>query len=288
MFTPLDHNTLSHLKNQGLSGPYDLALIIGSGLGGLVEHIHDKICLPYSTIPHFPQSTVSGHAGTLVAGCLGPLRILAFQGRAHYYETGKPASMRLPIALCANFRIPSLLITNAAGSTTRDIPVGALVCIKDHINYSGLNPLIATQGIPLSDQSFVSMIDAYSPRLRRDLQSAAENEGISLYEGVYMWFSGPSFETPSEVAMAHKLGAHLVGMSTVPEVILARYYGLEVAALSVVTNYGAGLSVPSVAYETPHHETKAEAARASKTFERLILSFCKSHILSRTSEASLS
>src|SRR5579883_2187454 len=157
-----DQQTLSYVQENGVQGPYDLALIIGSGLGGLVDNIKDGLRLPYSTIPGFPRSTVSGHAGTLVAGRLGDFRVIAFQGRAHYYETGKPSSMRPPIALCAALGIPSLLITNAAGSTTREIPVGALVCVTDHINYSGHNPLMATEGIPLTDHSFVSMVDAYS------------------------------------------------------------------------------------------------------------------------------
>jgi purine-nucleoside phosphorylase len=270
----IDQQTLTFLHENGVQGPYDLAIIIGSGLGNLVNHIKEKIQVPYSNIPGFPKSTVSGHAGTLVTGYLGERRVIAFQGRSHYYETRQPAGMRPLIAVCSELQIPSLLITNAAGSTTREIPVGALVCLTDHINYSGLNPLMATEGIPLTDHSFVSMVGAYSLKLRTALHKAAQQESITLHEGVYMWFSGPSFETPAEVAMAHKLGAHLVGMSTVPEVILARYYGLEVAAVSVVTNYGAGLSSPSH-YETPHHETKAEAARAAKTFEQLVTTFCK-------------
>jgi purine-nucleoside phosphorylase len=224
------------------------AIVLGSGLGSLVEEIENPIRVPYGDLPGFPASGVTGHAGELVAGRLGKTPVIMLSGRAHYYEKGDPRVMRLPIEVLAGLGVHSLILTNSAGSVRDDMPPGSVMQIADHINYSGMNPLIGEEG----DRRFVGMTTAYDPDLALDMQNAAIRAGIPLFSGVYMWFSGPSFETPAEIRMARTLGADAVGMSTVPEVILARYFGLRVAAASVVTNYGAGMT----GAELSHEETK--------------------------------
>jgi purine-nucleoside phosphorylase len=253
------------VRAGGFDGHFDAALVLGTGLGSLVEELVDPVSLAYADIPHFPRSGVSGHAGRLVAGALEGRRVLLFQGRAHYYETGDPSAMRVPVALVHALGIEALILTNAAGSVRAHLRPGSLVALSDHLNLAGANPLLRDH----SDARFVSLTGAYDEGLRFALKGAAQRAGIALSEGVYAWFSGPSFETPAEIRMVQILGGDLVGMSTVPEVILARYYGLRVAAVSVVTNLAAGIEGASPS----HQETKDTAAEASDSFKRLIRSF---------------
>ncbi|MGO4573117.1 purine-nucleoside phosphorylase [Microvirga sp. 2TAF3] len=253
------------VRANGLDGSFDAAFVLGTGLGPLVDELTDAVSLPYAEIPYFPNSGVSGHAGRLVAGMLEGKRVLLFQGRAHYYETGDAGAMRVPVALVKELGIPVLVLTNAAGSVRAHIRPGSLVAINDHLNLSGANPLLRDH----TEGRFVSLTGAYDEDLRKILQAAARKAGIDLPEGVYAWLSGPSFETPAEIRMTQILGGDLVGMSTVPEVILARYYGLKVAAVSVVTNLAAGIEGASPS----HQETKDTAAEASDRFKRLIRSF---------------
>jgi purine-nucleoside phosphorylase len=253
------------VRSRGFDGRFDAAFVLGTGLGPLVDEVEDTVSLPYAEIPNFPQSGVSGHAGRLVAGHLQGKRVLLFQGRAHYYETGDASAMRVPVALVRKLNVPVLVLTNAAGSVRDTIRPGSLVAINDHINLSGANPLLRDH----TDERFVSLTGAYDMQLRQVLNKAAKKAGVDLPEGVYAWFSGPSFETPAEIRMVQILGGDLVGMSTVPEVILARYYGLRVAAISVVTNLAAGIEGASPS----HQETKDTALEASERFKRLIRSF---------------
>ncbi|WP_246728366.1 purine-nucleoside phosphorylase [Microvirga terricola] len=257
--------TAEFVRARGFDGKFDAAFVLGTGLGTLVDEVTNAVSLPYADIPHFPKSGVSGHAGRLVAGMLEGKRVLLFQGRAHYYETGDAGAMRVPVALVRELNVPALVLTNAAGSVRAEIRPGSLVAINDHLNLSGTNPLLKDH----TDGRFVSLTGAYDEGLRRTLQGAAKKAGIDLPEGVYAWLSGPSFETPAEIRMTQILGGDLVGMSTVPEVILARYYGLKVAAISVVTNLAAGIEGASPS----HQETKDTAAEASERFKRLIRSF---------------
>ena len=224
------------------------AVVLGSGLGSLVESIADPLRISYRELPGFPVSGVTGHAGELVAGHLGREPVIMLSGRAHYYEKGDAKAMRLPIEVLKGLGVQSLILTNSAGSLRQDMPPGSVMQITDHINYSGMNPLIGEEG----DERFVGMTSAYDDALSTDMRNAAIRRGIPLFTGVYMWFSGPSFETPAEIRMARTLGADAVGMSTVPEVILARYFGLRVAAASVITNFGAGMT----GAELSHEETK--------------------------------
>ena len=193
--------------------------------------------------------------------------MVVLSGRAHYYEGGGADVMRTPLETLKALGCDTLLLTNAAGSLRQEFAPGTPMLISDHINWSGLNPLIGEE----SDRRFLDMSAAYDPDLRARLKTLATEEEIALGEGVYMWFSGPSFETPAEIRMAKLLGADAVGMSTVPEAILARYLGLRVAAISTITNYGAGLQ----AHGLSHEETKSTALMAVDALKRLIRRFVK-------------
>lgn len=238
------------------------AIILGSGLGGLVDQISEPIRVSYSDLEGFPAGGVSGHAGEVVAGKIEGMPVIMLSGRVHYYEHGKADAMRLPIEVLAAIGVKRLILTNSAGSLRDDLPPGSIMLITDHINWSGMNPLI---GEP-TDKRFVGMTNAYSSTMMENLTAVAKDQKIELGEGVYMWFSGPSFETPAEIRMAKLLGADAVGMSTVPEVILARFVGLEVAAFSVITNFGAGMT----GSELSHTETKEMAPRGGALLRRLL------------------
>lgn len=238
------------------------AIVLGSGLGSLVDVVADAIRIPYADIPGFPESAVSGHAGELVAGYLGGQPVIMLSGRVHYYERGDSGAMRPAIEALAGIGIQSLILTNSAGSVRQDLPPGSVMQITDHINYSGINPLIGEE----SDRRFVGMTSAYDADLALAMRNAAICATVPLFSGVYMWFSGPSFETPAEIRMARTLGADAVGMSTVPEVILARFFGMRVAAASVITNYGAGMT----GAELSHEETKDMAPIGGKRLAAIL------------------
>lgn len=256
---------LATLRDAGFQGPYACAVVAGTGLGALAEGLEDAASLDYAAIPGFPGAGVSGHRGRLHRGRIAGRPVLVFEGRAHPYESGDAAVMRLPLTCARELGARCLFLTNAAGSLRPEVGPGRLAMLTDHINLSGLHPLIGEA----DDARFVPMTDAYDPALRARLAEAARGEGIPLAEGIYAWFSGPSFETPAEVRMAGILGADLVGMSTVPETILARFLGLKVVAVSAVTNLAAG-----IAGGAPHHaETKAVAAAAAGDLARLVRAF---------------
>ncbi|MGI3186175.1 purine-nucleoside phosphorylase [Nioella aestuarii] len=257
-----DHTALVDLiRSRAGSEPVSLGLILGSGLGHLAEAV-DGVAIDYSDLPGFPHAGVSGHNPKLVIGDLEGTRVAVFGGRAHYYESGRGDAMRLPLEVLKALGAETLIVTNAAGSMRSDIQPGDLMLLNDHINFSGLNPLI---GEP-SDRRFVPMKDAYDPAIRAALKTSAEAEGIDLAEGVYAWYSGPSFETPAEIRAIRILGADAVGMSTVPEVILARFLGLRAAAISTVTNMAAGLSDEAIS----HEHTKAMAPLGAAKLEKIL------------------
>ncbi|WP_136657780.1 purine-nucleoside phosphorylase [Nitratireductor sp. XY-223] len=229
----------------------ETAIVLGSGLGSLAGEVRDPVRVPYEDLEGFPHSGVSGHAAEVVAGHLGETPVIMLSGRAHYYEKGDASVMRAPLETLHGLGVKRLILTNAAGSLREDMPPGSVMQITDHINFSGSNPLI---GEP-SDRRFVGLTNAYDADMAQEMRDAAKATGTDLHQGVYMWFSGPSFETPAEIRMARTFGADAVGMSTVPEVILARFLGLRVAAASVVTNLAAGMS----GTEISHDETKEMA-----------------------------
>lgn len=225
-----------------------VGLVLGSGLGGLVDEVKNAIRVSYGELPGFPKSGVTGHAGELVAGDFNGTPVIMMAGRAHYYEHGNAGAMRPALEVLQGIGVETLMLTNAAGSLEPDMGPGSVMLITDHINFSGSNPLF---GEP-TDRRFVGLTQAYDPGMRAALEAAAQKTGTPLHKGVYMWFSGPSFETPAEIRMARIVGANAVGMSTVPEVILARFLGLRVAACSVITNLAAGMT----GGELSHQETK--------------------------------
>ena len=251
---------------QSLAGtaPVRLGLVLGSGLGHLAEEV-DGTAIDYADLPGFPHAGVSGHNPKLVIGELEGIRVAVFGGRAHYYESGRGDAMRLPLEVLKALGAEALILTNAAGSMRPDIPPGELMLLSDHINFSGLNPLIGEQ----SDARFVPMKDAHNPAMRAALQAAADAEGLALKEGFYAWYSGPSFETPAEIRAIRTLGADAVGMSTVPEVILARFLGLRVAAISTITNMAAGMSDENIS----HEHTKAMAPLGAAKLELILRRF---------------
>lgn len=254
------------VRDRAGDAPVALGIVLGSGLGHLAKAV-EGAAVPYADLPGFPHAGVSGHVSRLVVGSLQGVRVAAFAGRAHYYETGDAAAMRLPLEVLRELGARTLLLTNAAGSLDPQMPTGSVMALADHINVSGMNPLI---GEP-TDARFVPMTDAHDPALRARLRAAAEAEGVDLREGVYAWYSGPSFETPAEIRMIRTLGADAVGMSTVPEVILARFLGLRVAALSVITNMAAGLSDEAIS----HDHTKAMAPLGAAKLERVLRRFLR-------------
>lgn len=238
------------------------ALVLGSGLGGLVDEVTDAVHIPYAQLPAFPQSGVTGHAGQLVAGDLAGTPVVMLAGRSHYYEHGNAAAMRPALEALAGIGIEKLILTNAAGSLESEMGPGSVMLITDHINFSGTNPLF---GEP-TDRRFVGLTEAYDPAIRAAFEAAAKASDTPLHKGVYMWFSGPSFETPAEIRMARVFGANAVGMSTVPEVIIARFLGLRVAACSVVTNFAAGMT----GQELSHQETKEMAPQGGQRLATIL------------------
>ena len=254
------------IRAKAGAAPVTLGLVLGSGLGHLIGAV-DGVSIDYSDLAGFPHAGVSGHQPRLVIGTLEGVRVAVLGGRAHYYETGDSSVMRRPLEVLRALGAAELILTNAAGSFRADAPPGALMLITDHINFSGRNPLI---GEP-TDARFVNMNDAYDPGLRRRLAAAASAQGVDLPEGVYAWYSGPSFETPAEIRALRLLGADAVGMSTVPEVILARFLGLRVAAVSVITNMAAGMSDEAIS----HDHTKAMAPIGAAKLERVLRTYLR-------------
>lgn len=209
-----------------------VALVLGSGLGGLAARLGAATAISYTELDGFPATSVSGHQGTLHVGQLGGLDCAVLAGRSHYYEHGRADAMRVPLETLRALGVSTLILTNAAGSLRPEVGPGSVMLISDHINYSGMNPLIGVAG----DAKFVGMSEAYDEHVRRLAHDAAGSIGVALAEGVYMWFSGPSFETPAEVRAARILGADAVGMSTVPEVIVAIHAKMRVLGISVITD----------------------------------------------------
>jgi purine-nucleoside phosphorylase len=256
------------LRERGVTEPVSTALILGTGLGSVADELKDPICIPYPDLPGFPAANVSGHAGRLWVGTWEGVRVAIMEGRAHFYESGDARAMASSLASLHALGVGTLVITNSAGSVNLDWHPGTVVLINDHINFSGTNPLIGDR----SDRRFVNLREAYDRRLRARFRQAAAAAGkANLPEGVYMWFSGPSFETPAEVKAAKLLGADLVGMSTVPEVILARQLDMRVLALSLVTNYATGVKTG----DPSHAETKSVAAAGAVAIKRLLRAFMK-------------
>jgi purine-nucleoside phosphorylase len=231
-----------------------IGIVLGSGLGKVADSITQPVVVPYAEIPHFPQSTVDGHTGRMVAGGMGGAPVVAMQGRVHFYEGYSPLQVTFPMRVLGALGIQVVVLTNAAGGIGGDLKVGQLVTLNDHLNCMGWNPLVGANEArfgyrPGAGLRFFDMTEAYSKRLRALARQAAAQEGFALEEGVYVAVSGPSFETPAEIRAFRGMGATLVGMSTVPETIVARHMGIDVLAISCVTNLAAGLGTTELSHE---------------------------------------
>ena len=231
-----------------------IGIVLGSGLGAVADAVTEAVKVPYSEIPHFPQSTVAGHSGRIVAGRLNGVAVAVMQGRVHFYEGYTPQQVTLPMRVLGALGIRAVVLTNAAGGIGAGYRQGQLVLLGDHINQMGWNPLCGPNEErfgyrPGAGLRFFDMTEAYSKALRKLAHDAAQEEGFGLEEGVYLATSGPSFETPAEIRAFRTLGATLVGMSTVPETIVARHMGVQVVGISCVTNLAAGLSETHLSHE---------------------------------------
>ncbi|WP_085992940.1 purine-nucleoside phosphorylase [Oceanobacillus senegalensis] len=225
-----------------------VGLILGSGLGVLAEEIEDPVKIKYETIPGFPVSTVEGHAGQLVIGELKGITVLALQGRFHYYEGYSLEKVTFPVRVMKELGIETVVVTNAAGGVNQTFTPGDLMLITDHINNAGDNPLIGPNDERIGVR-FPDMSTAYTASLQQLVREVAKDLNMDLKEGVYVWNSGPSYETPAEIRMLEKLGGDAVGMSTVPEVIVARHAEMDVIGISCITNMAAGILDQPLSHE---------------------------------------
>jgi purine-nucleoside phosphorylase len=239
-----------------------LALLLGSGWARLGEALVLRAEIDYAELPAFPALAVGGHVGRVRVGTLAGVELLLLSGRKHAYEDGDPGAMKGAIRTLAAAGVTTLLQTNAAGSLDPALPPGSLMLLTDHLNLPQRSPLVGEA----DDRRFVDLAAAYDPALAVAARAAAATAGMTLHEGVYAWVLGPQFETPAEIRMLQRLGAQAVGMSTVPETILARHAGLKVLALSMITNMGCGLSAEALS----HAHTLAGAARAADDAARLM------------------
>lgn len=257
-------DTLAYLRQKVSINP-KVGLILGSGLGQLAEEISSPQIVSYSELPHFPVSTVEGHKGQLVVGELAGKQVVTMQGRFHYYEGYSLEEVTYPVRVMKQMGVETLIVTNAAGGVNRQFRAGDLMLITDHINLIGANPLRGPNADRLGPR-FPDMSEAYNKELRQQCLAVAREEGIQLRQGVYAGLSGPSYETPAEIKFLHIIGADAVGMSTVPEVIVANHSNMRVLGISCITNMAAGV----LPQKLSHHEVMETAERVKATFTRLI------------------
>jgi purine-nucleoside phosphorylase len=251
-----------------------LGIVLGSGLGAVADAVAEPVIVPYGDIPHFPKSTVEGHPGRIVAGDLGGVAVIVMQGRVHFYEGYSPAQVTFPMRVLGALGVQTVILTNAAGGIQDGYHIGQLVALSDHINFMGWNPLTGPNeprfaSIPGAALRFFDMTEAYSKRLRALASEAATVEGIDLVEGVYLATPGPSFETPAEIRAFRTMGATLVGMSTVPETIVARHMGIEVLGISCVTNLAAGLGAEKLSHTEVFEAGRRVEHRLAALLKRL-------------------
>lgn len=253
--------TAAFLKNKGIK-EVDFGLILGSGLGELADEIQDAILIDYSDIPNWGKSTVVGHAGKLIYGTLAGKKVLALQGRFHFYEGNPLDVVTFPVRVLAELKATGIVVTNAAGGVTHG--PGTLMLINDHINFTGQNPLIG-ENLDAYGPRFPDMTHAYDVAYQATAHEVAKKADIKLADGVYMGFTGPTYETPAEIRFSETVGADAVGMSTVPEVIVAVHSGLRVLGISAITNHAAGKQS-----ELNHAEVVEVTTRIKETFKTLV------------------
>ena len=242
-----------------------IGVVLGSGLGAFADKVAGAVTIPFAEIPHFPKSTVPGHSGKLVIGTLDGVPVAVMQGRVHAYEGYTPQEVTFPVRVLGLLGVKTLVVTNAAGGIRPGLKQGDLVLLSDHINFTGHSP-VAGENDERFGPRFFDMTEAYSKRLRKLAAATAEHAGFPLAEGVYLCVLGPSFETPAEIRAFHSMGADLVGMSTVQEVIVARHMGIEVLGISCVTNLAAGIQLEPLS----HEEVMETGRRVSTRFAQLL------------------
>jgi purine-nucleoside phosphorylase len=245
-----------------------VGIVLGSGLGGLGGEITDLVAVPFAELPGWPSASAPGHAGRLLLGYLDGVPVVCLQGRLHLYEGNSERTVVEPVLLMGRLGAPVIVLTNAAGGVNESFPAGTLMIISDHLNLTGRSPLVGANDDAIGPR-FPDLVDAWSPRLRSLVRQAAQGEGIDVREGVYAGLTGPTYETPAEVRMLRTMGADAVGMSTVLEAIAARWAGLEIVGISLVTNPGAGVTGEPLS----HEEVLAAAAEAGPRFIRLVRRF---------------
>ena len=253
-----------YLKTQVALRP-TVGLVLGSGLGDFADTLEEIVKIPYSQIPDFPQPTVAGHSGAFVFGKKQGKTVVALQGRLHFYEGFTQQELTLPIRVLAAIGVKTLVLTNAAGGVNLNFTPGDLMLIADHINYSGANPLIG-QNLEAFGPRFPDVSDLYTGTLRKAIREKAAQAGIPLQQGVYLMYSGPNYETPAEIRMFRSFGADAVGMSTVPEALVAGHSGLQVVGVSCITNMAAGV----LPVKLNHAEVVETAAKVHDKFHRLV------------------
>ena len=258
--------TVNYIKQQTSTTP-SVGIILGTGLGGLVDEIDNAIKIPYTDIPHFPISTVKGHSGQLIIGDLGGKKVIAMQGRFHYYEGYTMKELTFPIRVFKYLGIETLFVSNASGGVNPDFEVGDIMLINDHINLMGDNPLLGQNDDRLGPR-FPDMSNIYSPRLIKKAKAIAKENKIKLQEGVYAGVTGPTFETLAEYKYIRTIGADAVGMSTVPEVIVARHMDIPVFAVSVISDLG----VEGKIVEITHEEVIRAASEAEPKMTLIVKS----------------
>jgi purine-nucleoside phosphorylase len=246
----------------------EVGIVLGSGLSGLADDLEDAVSIPFDELPGWPAATAPGHVGRLLLGHLGGRPVVMLQGRFHLYEGNAPGLVIQPVLLFGRLGAKVVVLTNAAGGLDPSFGPGTLMVISDHINLTGLNPLIGRNADSIGER-FTDLTDAWSARLRQRLHAAGAAEGVELAEGIYVGLTGPNYETPAEVRMLAGLGGHAVGMSTVMEAIAARWAGLEVCGFSLVTNAGAGYTGEPLT----HEEVLAAGAEAGPRLGRVIRRF---------------
>lgn len=255
---------LTERTSKTLPAP-EIALVLGSGLGSLADHFEDRIAIPYADIPNFPVSTVEGHAGQLVFGTLHGRSLVAMQGRFHFYEGWSQLEVTFPMRVFKILGCKAMIVTNSSGGINPDFEAGDLMLITDHLNLTGQNPLIGPNDKRFGPR-FPDMTEAYDVQLREQALEAARGLSIGLRKGIYCGLQGPTYETPAEIRMLRRLGGDAVGMSTVPEVIVANHSGIRVLGISCITNLAAGIS----AHKLTHEEVTTNAALAREKFVELV------------------
>src|SRR5262245_65839963 len=247
----------------------EVGIILGSGLGGLADDLEDAVAIPFAEMPGWPAATAPGHVGRLLMGRLGGRPVVMLQGRFHLYEGNDPGLVVQPVLLFHRLGARVVVLTNAAGGLDPSFGPGTLMVMSDHINLTGRSPLMGTNADELGPR-FPDVADAWSPRLRQRLYAAAATEGVDLEEGVYVGLIGPNYETPAEVRILAALGGHAVGMSTVLECIAARWVGLEVCGVSLVTNAGAGYTGEPLTHEEVLEAGLTAGPRLAKVIARFV------------------